>query len=243
MRSAPDRVQGCRATQTPEVAPASHCSAKASRGAMSPAPAAPSPPLPGASVPRDNATARASREPVHTRSHANRSPEEHLPCSAPSNAAQTPKQPRWQQAHPGTRRTLKKPRRPLGVDAERAGRCAVSRTTVPSSVPYMSMSANSGGLACAQHPRFHRVVPSRAAALGVLALVKAHARHVFGRRHEAVEVPSGQRGFWSTQRPLCICWVPRAAVLVGSGDGRVNQATGDIQRRARAGDTGDISQL
>ena len=64
-----DAERACqdRVSQTPGVAPAQRRRAKPSQGASSPAPAAPSPPLPGASIQRAGAAARKPREAVHTR--------------------------------------------------------------------------------------------------------------------------------------------------------------------------------
>jgi len=98
--------------------PRSHRCAKASQGALSPAPAAPSPPPPSASVPRAGAAAREPREPVHTRQ-----PLAGV-CACPAPRRPTPRRVRRRraepQAHPDARRTFHEPRGAPGTDEERA---------------------------------------------------------------------------------------------------------------------------
>jgi hypothetical protein len=118
------------------AAPASHRCAKASQGAMSPAPVASSPPLPGASVPRAGAAARAPREPSANRSSAGPARAERreascplAPGPAPSDAAPTPKPPRRAaNARLDVRRTFHEPRGPPEVYAERARVCGPRRS-------------------------------------------------------------------------------------------------------------------
>jgi hypothetical protein len=113
-----DAERACqgRAIQKPGVAPKPHRSAKASKDAMSPAQAAPSPPSPMASAQRASGAARAPREPVHT------SQPLAGVCARPAPRRPTPRRARKSraapQAHPDARRTFHEKRRPPGVDAE-----------------------------------------------------------------------------------------------------------------------------
>ena len=99
------------------VAPVPPCSLPF-QGAMSPAPAVPTMPPPGASVPRASATAGTPPEPVHTHQplvgvYTRPASRRALPRGSQNSRSEP-------QAHPDTRRTFHQPRGPPETEAERA---------------------------------------------------------------------------------------------------------------------------